>query len=528
VAQIKKITAERRDTRIQSNENRVVRIKTENGRGSALRILIIAAIIAVQLGLLIYFYVELAMAFRSYLVFSFVMSLLTCIYVLSTNKNSLSKAVWIIFLLLGFVFSYTVYFLSDERIFFNRPKKKYSRIFKETEGLLGKYREGREPSSSECAARYLYSVGGYPNFTGTECKYYSSGSLFFDDVLAEISRAEKFIFLEFFIVSDGVLMRRFTDIIKRKCEEGVDVRLIYDDMGSNKTLSRKTISQLASAGVRIMPFNRLIPIFSVAMNYRDHRKIVVVDGKRAFSGGVNFADEYINEKRMFGYWKDAGLGLAGDAVRSFTLMFLRQWRYLSSKKEDLAPYLAPQPSRPSEHYVIPFADGLDHKAPIGKGIYELLISGAARRILIMTPYFIPGDTITDLLIAKAHAGVDVKLILPGIPDKAFVYAVSRNNAEKLIDHGVELYCMKQSFVHTKLVIADDSLVVGSINMDLRSFYQQFECAVFTNDPRILNDATLDYEDTLRESERILPEAKKRNNLFRRIFTGVMQIFAPFM
>ncbi len=522
------ITRGGRGNKIRSTDNRVVRIKTENGLGSPLRVLIIAAIIAFQLGILIYFYIELALAFTGYLVFSFVMSVLTCIYVLSTNKNSLSKAVWIIFLLLGFVFSYIIYFLSDERIFFKGPKKKYSRIFNESREFSDEYRDGGEPSASESAAKFLYSAGAYPNYKNTDCKYYSSGSLFFDDVLEEISRAKRFVFLEFFIVSDGVLMRRFTDIVKKKCREGVDVRLIYDDMGSHKTFSRKARAALSSAGVKIMPFNRLIPIFSVAMNYRDHRKIVVVDGKRAFSGGVNFADEYINEKRMFGYWKDAGISLVGDAVKSFSLMFLRQWRYLSGKKEDFSPYLEVCESRPNGSYVIPFADGLDHASPIGKGIYETLISTAVRRVYIMTPYFIPGDTITDLLIAKARSGVEVKLILPGIPDKAFVYSVSRNNAEKLIEHGVEVFCMKQSFVHTKLVIADDALVVGSINMDLRSFYQQFECAVYTNDHKTLSDALLDYEDTVKESLEIKLEDRKRNNLFHRVFNGMMQIFAPFM
>lgn len=522
------ITRRGRANKIRSKDDRVVRIKTETGLGNPIRVLIIAAIIAFQLALLIYFYIELAIAFRGYLIFSFFMSLLTCIYVLSTNKNSLSKAVWIIFLLLGFVFSYIIYFLSDERIFFHEPKKKYSRIFRESDCLQNDYKEGGEPSAAECAACYLYSAGAYPNYKNTECKYYSSGSVFFDDVLDAVSQAKSFVFFEFFIVSDGVLMRRFMDIARRKCEEGVDIRMVYDDMGSHKTLSRKIRKALLAIGVKIMPFNRLIPIFSVAMNYRDHRKIIVVDGKRAFTGGINFADEYINEKRMYGYWKDAGISLIGDAVKSFTLMFLRQWRYLSGMEEDLSPYLSATESRPGEHYVIPFADGLDHSSSIGKGIYENIISTALNRIYIMTPYFIPGDTITDLLIEKARSGVQVKLILPDIPDKALVYTVSRNNAEKLIEYGVDVYCMEHSFVHTKLVISDDLLAVGSINMDLRSFYQQFECAVFTNDPRALRDAVLDFNDTLKLSRKINQEDRKRNSLFRRVFMGVMQIFAPFM
>lgn len=516
-----------RPRRVRSFERRIVRVKTEKSVGSPLPILIIAAIIAAQLSILLFFYIKLAIAFHGYLIFSFVMSLLTCIYVLSTNKNSLSKAVWIIFILLGFVFGYIVYFLSDERIFFKRAKRKYSEIFKGTEQFIDEWREGGENPLAECSAKFLAS-SGYTNYKNTDAKYYSSGSKFFDDVLEEISRAEKFVFLEFFIVSDGVLLHRFTDVIREKCKEGVDVRLIFDDMGSHKSFTRQARGALVDAGVKILPYNRLIPIFSVAMNYRDHRKIVVIDGKRAFSGGANFADEYINEKRMYGYWKDGGISLVGEAVKSFTRIFLCQWQYLSGERIDLKPYLDLAESRPADSYVIPFADGLDHLIRVGKGMYENIISGATHRIYIMTPYFIPGDTINDLLITKALSGVEVKLILPGVPDKAFVYSVSRNNAEKLIDFGVEVWCMKDSFVHTKLVIADDSLVVGSINMDLRSFYQQFECAVYTNDKKVLGDAIIDFEDSLAESRQIKPEDRKRNSLFRRVFTGVMQIFAPFM
>lgn len=516
--------------KVRSGESRVVRIKTENGGLGALKSFIIMAIIFSQLALLIYFYIEIALAFRWYLIGSFILSLLTCIYVLSSDKNSLSKAVWIIFLLLFFVFGYAIYIMSDERFFFKKAKKRYKTVFEsakkyapefESEDFIAK-------QSVKNDATYLYNTGGFAVYKNTELEYFSSGGKFFDDFLEKLKSAKEFVFIEFFIVSDGVLMQRFFDIVSQKIREGVDVRIIYDDMGSHKTFSHKTKKKLKDTGVKLLPFNRLLPIFSIGLNYRDHRKIVVIDGKVAYTGGCNFADEYINEKRLFGYWKDAGIRLCGEAVDGFTLIFLRQWEFLSKNSEDYRKYLCKAQGEKSESIVIPYADGLDFDSSISKNTYENIISSAQERLYIMTPYFITEDTLTNLIINKARSGVDVRLVLPGIPDKRIVYAISKNNAEKLLKYGVKLYYMNNSFVHSKLVLSESAVVVGSINMDLRSFYQQFESAVYTNDERILSSVFFDFLETFRDSKEMTAGNAKKKNLFVRIFSGIVRVFAPFM
>ena len=309
---------------------------------------------------------------------------------------------------------------------------------------------------------------------------------------------------------------------------GVDVRVIYDDLGSHKVLSKKEKNALKKAGIKIQPFNRVTPFFSATLNYRDHRKIVVIDGKSAYTGGCNLADEYVNEKRMHGYWKDSGIRLDGNAVDGFTLMFLRQWEFLTKQKEDYSKFLRKAQQISGDSVFVPYADGLDYDKNIGKNVYENMISSAKEKIYIMTPYFIVDDTLTNLLINKAMSGVDVKLIIPEIPDKAFVYGVTRNNAEKLIDYGVKVYLMKKSFVHSKLLLTENSVVVGSINMDLRSFYQQFECAVYTDDDNVKKEVLIDFENTIKDSLLITEKNKLRNHLIYRAFAGVMQIFAPFM
>lgn len=512
-----------------SPDFKTVKIRTEiNGQG-ILKMLVVVSLIAVQLIIFICLYIWLALAFKWYLLISFILSLGTCIFVLSSNKNGQSKAVWILLLILCFSFGYILYFLSDERIFFKAAKKRYSLIFGAAAKYNSQYIEPKNASKAVCNdSRFLFEAGKFTSYDRTAIKYFPSGGQLFDDVLLQLEKAEKFVFIEYFIIADGVLLNRIFDILAKKVKCGVEVRIIYDDMGSHGGLSHRMKRKIKKAGLKLIAFNRLIPRFSVALNYRDHRKMIIVDGKTVYSGGSNLADEYINAKRMFGYWKDTGVRLDGPAVDGFTLIFLRQWEYLTKLKEDYEQYFGLSEKFDNSFAVIPYADGLDYKFPIGKNVYENIISGAKEKLYIMMPYFIPDDTVTNLIINKALSGVDVKIILPGIPDKAFVYKVSRCNAEKLLDYGVKLYCMKNSFVHSKLVISENCAVIGSINMDLRSFYQQFECAVYTNDSQTMQDICQDFENTFLDSEQITEENQISSNVLNRIFFGVLQLFAPLM
>ena len=514
----------------RSGESRIVRVKTESSGLGALKTAIIMVIIFSQLALFIYLYIELAIAFRWYVIASFSLSLLTCLYVLSSDKNSLSKAVWIIFLLVFFVFGYAIYVISDERFFFKKARKRYDAIFLKAEKYIpeNQFEKLKSKLSVINDSRYFFGAAKFIPYQNSSLCYFSSGANFFDDVLAHLKSAKNFVFMEFFIISDGVLMKRFFDVLSEKCRDGVEVRIIYDDMGSQKTLSRKAKKKLKQIGVKLVPHNRLLPIFSIGHNYRDHRKIIVIDGKIAYTGGCNFADEYINEKRLYGYWKDSGVSISGAAADAFTLFFLRQWEFITGNAEDYSPFFMHFEKEESDSLVIPYADGLDFSKPIAKTAYENIISSAEERIYIMTPYFILEDTLTNLIINKASSGVDVRIILPGVPDKALVYALSKSNAEKLVKHGVKLYYMKNSFVHSKLLLTENSVIIGSINMDLRSFYQQFECAVYTDDEKTMADVHFDFLESFRDSFQVKPENIKKKNVFTRAFLGLLRLFAPFM
>ena len=514
--------------RTVSTHTETVKIKAESGGLGVLKTLIMLAIIAIQLAIFVYLNITFALAFKWLLALSFVLSLITCIYVLSSNKNSLSKAVWIIFILIFFTLGYIFYLISDERIFFRKAKIRYKNIYDNSKSYVGEKNVYSESSVVERDCTYLYQAGNFNVYKDTAAEYFPSGAQLFDNLLDRLKKAEKFIFIEYFIVSDGNLLNRFFDVLSECVSRGVDVRLIYDDMGSHKPLSHKNKVRFKKAGIKLCAFNRLVPIISVALNYRDHRKIVVIDGKTAYTGGCNLADEYVNEKRMHGYWKDNGIRLDGPAVDGFTLIFLRQWEYLTKTREDYSSFMGMATPSENSAVVVPYADGLDFELPIGKSVYENMIAAAKDKIYIMTPYFIVDDAITNLLINKALSGVDVRIILPEIPDKSFVYGVTRNNAEKLMDYGVKAYLMKNSFVHSKLLLTENSVVVGSINMDLRSFYQQFECAVYTDDHKIRSAVLSDFENTFNDCQLITEKNKLRKHTFYRAFAGLMQVFAPFM
>ena len=507
---------------------KIVKIRTENNYLLSLKTLFIGLLILCQLALIILVHIIATKVYYWYLGFSFFATIACCLSVLSSKKHGLSKAVWILFLLLTFYFGFTIYFLSDERIFFRKSRKKYDKVFKETDKYHEKYRLPNATRVVQKDSEFFYRTGKFNTYTNTDIKYFPTGATFFDDLLENLKKAEKFIFIEYFIIADGVLFDRIYNILKEKIASGVEVRIIYDDMGSHKKLSRKNKSKLIKLGVKLKAYNRLVPYFSVALNYRDHRKIVVIDGKIAYTGGCNLADEYINEKRLFGYWKDNGLRLKGPAVDSFSLIFLRQWQFLTGKSEDYNQYFNHFDTYPNSSTVIPYADGLDFKDHIGKGAYENAISSATEKLYIMTPYFILDDTITTLIENRVKSGVDVRIVLPDIPDKKLVYSVSKADAEELTKSGVKIYYMKHAFVHTKAVLTENSAITGSINMDLRSFYQQFECAIYTDDKCALLDAEKDFSNTLSLSTLITDNNKRLKNPFYRVVAGFMQLFAPFM
>ena len=369
---------------------------------------------------------------------------------------------------------------------------------------LGLARENREAWK---IGNFLYHQG-YPMYTASDMKYFTVGESAFKDMLEEMEKASAFILMSFFTIRDGEVLSSICRVIEKKVKSGVDVKLIYDDAGSVFQVSDTTVHELASVGVEIVKFNPVENGFNrFFFNHRTHQKMVDIDGRIAYTGGINASDRYANINSPFGHWKDVAIKVKGEAVWSFTLIFLGMWA-ASGKKVDFERYKAVQEGEDRERgdemkLCQPFADG-PSKDAVNNALdaYRLMVHEATKKVYITTPYLIVDDTLRDALILAAQSGVDVKIITPGIPDKKRVKLITEYHYGELLRHGVEIYEYTPGFIHQKVVFNEFSSLIGTINMDFRSFYLHYEMGVWSPDRELLNFLEKDFEETLLKCRKI--------------------------
>ena len=502
------------------------------------RSVIVAALILVQAALIIGM-LALSSAGYSYVRWgSLVLSVLAVLIIVSRQTDPGYKIAWIIPILLFPAFGWLVYLLCGGNKLSARQRRKMQGMDRTMlEQLEQDYKAKQlERLGADAAnqARYLERYARCPVYTNTWTRYFPLGDDAFPVMLEELKKAEKYIFLEYFIIAPGVFWDSIVEILREKHAAGVDVRVIYDDVGSLNTLPMNYAHKFeAETGIPCCFFNRFKPIISIRMNNRDHRKFCIIDGHTAFTGGINLADEYINRKLRFGHWKDSGILLKGEAVWSMTVMFLTMWEYVRDVKVD---YRALRPAaQPPEaalgagHYVLPYADNPLDNEPVGETVYLNLISKARRYVYLMTPYLIPSDCVSTALCAAAKAGVDVRIITPHIPDKPLVFELTRAHYEPLLEAGVKIFEYTPGFVHAKNAAADDvGAVVGSINLDYRSMFLHFEDAVrLYHDPTVL-DVKADFLATQARSQPVTLEQCLAHSWPRRLFRSILRVLAPLL
>ena len=384
--------------------------------------------------------------------------------------------------------------------------------------------------SAYCQTSYITKWAGYPLWKDTYTKYYESGEVMFPDMLEELKKAKHFIYMEFFIINMGVMWDSVLEVLEQKVKEGVDVRLTYDDVGSISYLPAHYYKFLQSKWIKCAAFNPFRPVMSVIMNNRNHRKILVIDGHTAFTGGINLADEYINAIVRFGYWKDTGIMLKGPAVWSFTLMFLSMWEYITDVEttEEEIKKCIPSPSPISgKGYVQPYCDSPLDKEYIGENVYRNIISRAKHYCYIYTPYLIIGNEMMTTLCIAAKSGVDIRIITPEIPDKPTVYMLTQSYYERLIKAGIKVYQFTPGFIHAKCFVCDDEIAtVGSINLDFRSLYMHFECGVWLYKTETVMDVKRDFLATQAQSREIDLEFCRNKPLIKRAIQAFLRLFAP--
>jgi cardiolipin synthase len=458
------------------------------------------------------------------------------LWIINDRSNPAYKIAWIISILLFPIFGGLFY------IFFGRNKlDKRTRL--KMKYIADKTREELESkpfileeivSKDESAAnqsRYIQEYSCYPPNKNTICEYLPIGETKYERLIEELKKAEHYIFLEYFIIEEGVMWNSILEILLEKVAKGVDVRVIYDDGGCLVTLPNKYYRKLEDMGIKCSVFNPLIPLLSSKINNRDHRKIAVIDGVVGFTGGINLADEYINKVRKHGHWKDSSILLKGDGVWSLTVMFLTMWGYLRGVIEDFSQFknITAKYDLEGRGYVQPFADSPLDDEPVGEIVYQNLINKAKRYVYITTPYLIIDNEMIRALTAAAKGGIDIRIITPHYGDKWYVHEVTKSYYKTLVECGVKIYEYTPGFIHSKTFTADDKYgVVGTINMDYRSLYLHFECGVWMYESSSIDSMKEDFLNTLKICKEITIEDFKDIKWYEILAASILRVFAPLM
>lgn len=487
----------------------------------------------VLIGVIIRFYDYFAFFYGG----SIMISIIAVLLIINNKYNPIYKLAWIIPILLFPIFGGLFYIFFGGNKLSKRIRLRMKSIVDKTRGALlpKQFILNEMKSQNEIAAnqsKYIQDYAYYPPYCNTVSEYLSIGEIKFERLKEELKKAERFIFLEYFIIEEGVMWNSILDILKEKASRGVDVRVIYDDAGCLLKLPYGYDKKLEEMGVKCCVFNPLVPWLSTKFNNRDHRKIAIIDGHTGFTGGINLADEYINEYEKFGHWKDAAIMVKGECVWSMTVMFLSMWDYLRGIDEDFSKFRANVSSIDKyckDGYIQPFADSPLDDEPVGEIIYLNLINKAKRYIYITTPYLIIDNEIVTALTSASKGGVDVRIITPHCGDKWYVHEVTRSYYRILVESGVKIYEYTPGFIHSKTYVVDDEYgVVGTINMDYRSLYLHFECGVWMHNCSSIIDVKDDFINTLDMCQEITIENLKHIGWCKTLVRSVLRVFAPLM
>lgn len=467
--------------------------------------------------------------------FTSVLALVLVLWIYGRDMNANMKMPWIILILTLPVMGVCLYLLCGRSTVTKRMRQNFERIDKE----LSVFQEQDEDvvdrleADNEAVARQSYYIRRYASgmlYQNTDVMFYPDASEGIEAQKQALARAEKFIFMEYHAIEDAEAFGEIKEILAKKAKEGVEVRLFYDDVGSIGFINPDFIKRMQQQGIACRVFNPLVPILYIFMNNRDHRKITVVDGKVGFTGGYNLANEYFNITHPYGQWKDTGVRLEGDAVRSLTLMFLEMWNAIEKSDTDYAKYL-PQVTYTAKQkgFVQPYCDSPLDGERVGENVYMNIIKNAKRYVYFMTPYLIPSDEMKRELGLAAKRGVDVRIITPGIPDKKLVYKMTRSNYAGLVRDGVRIYEYTPGFCHAKQCVCDDEVAtVGTINLDFRSLYLHFENGVFLYDAPAVKEIKQDFEETMQVCREVTEDYRYAGQKVPRIGQCILQLIAPLL
>ena len=504
--------------------------RTHKVRNSIPRIIFVALAVLLQVAWLL----MLVLRFNTYsnwiAAASTIIALVVVVRLYSKHTSPAFKLPWIMLIMALPVMGLALYLMVEVFSDLGSFRKRMAALVQQRQQRIPQNPEIPGKLDPDCAgySRYLQQIGGAPVYENTAVTYYPEAVQAFEAMKQELEKAESFIFMEYFIVEDGSSFREILEILERKVKDGVEVRLMYDDLGSVGYVNLRFAKSLVDRGIRCQVFNPALPVVNLFMNHRDHRKITVIDGKVGFSGGYNLADEYFDRRRPYGKWKDTGVRLEGEAVRSLTAFFLEMWAASSGRPENFDTYLNISHSVPGTGFVQPFADDPQSRERLAENTYLHLIYNARDSLYIITPYLIITDEMVNALGLAARRGVDVRIITPGIPDKKTVYQVTRSYYGGLAEQGVRIFEYSPGFCHAKQCVCDGRYAtIGTSNLDYRSFYHHFENDILLMDCDAVKQIEADFAQLFPQCREVTREycSGKKHML---LFQCLLRLIAPLM
>lgn len=512
-----------------------VRNKKQHRRGLEIksRLLLIAFFVLLQI--LVFTGSAYLFASERILVYTVLelISVFIVIYIVSKRGNPSYKIMWIVFILVFPLVGGLVYLVWGGGRVFPHVKKqmiKFSRGFDKYVKQEQSVKEKLENEQLQYSrhSTFLSNSTGLPVYDGTETEFLAPGEKAFPVMLEELKKAEKYIFIEFFILSEESMWEEIFEVLKEKQKAGVEIRLIFDDFGSITRQYRHFVKRLEKAGIAVRVFNKIMPSVNIFMNNRNHRKIIVIDGKVAFTGGMNIADEYINRTALHGYWMDCALMIKGKAVTSFVVMFLSMWGFCTKNYQRFNRYIVNEGVE-ANGFVQPYNDDpINDKNP-AEGIYMQILNTAQKYVYIATPYLIVDSAMIREITLAANSGIDVRIITPKIPDKGYVHPVTQYSYKELLESGVRIFEYTPGFIHSKFFVSDDNVAtVGTVNMDYRSFFFHFECGVWMCKTDTVTDIKNHFLELQKQSEEIVLATWEKRPVKQKLKQTLLHLFAPFM
>lgn len=497
------------------------------------RLFIISMLIFIQLSVLVLVLIYLSWIYIPvYFAFT-ALGFIISIIIINRNDSPTFKIAWIV-PVLAFPIGGSLFYILFGRSHLNKKNtRRLENAINSARPFMHKDDEAIQRlnllnAHAKREATYIIDKSRSNLYFNTQTEFLSPGERFFESLMTELKKAEKFIFLEYFIIGEGRMWNEILDVLCEKIKNGVEVRLMYDDIGCISTLKLDFPDRMRKLGLAVAVFNPYRPSMDKFLNYRDHRKFAIIDGKVAFTGGINIADEYINEKVRFGFWSDAAVSLKGDAVNKITVLFLEMWYFMTNVLPDYQKYLVDYKCE-NDGVVIPFSDEPLVPDLVCETAYLNVINDARSYVYICTPYLILDEVMLAALTRAAQSGIDVKIITPHIPDKKLIFMLTRANYVSLIEGGVEIYEYTPGFMHTKEIISDDeTAIVGTSNFDFRSFYLHFENGMWMYQSKAVMQAKESFLLSLRDSQRVTMEDCRSVKLPTRIIRSLLKALSPLL